>query len=158
MDIVKLFHMCFFMHIYCFHIYLNSIVAVVMMLCVCQYHVMPRSQCCKLLKKVKCKFYKYLWHEQYCMLSNLILLNLKRTTNSFFKQHKTLSNLPFQRFIPISAFSPYFSVLSPFQQFIPISAFYPYFSVLSLFQFPFPPFSFNVLSRPLHYVDQITKL
>ena len=37
MDIVKLFHMCFFMHIYCFHIYLNSIVTVAMMLCVRQY-------------------------------------------------------------------------------------------------------------------------
>ena len=94
------------------------------------------------------------------MQSNLILLNLERTTNSFFKQHKTLSNLPFQRFIPISAFYPHFSVLSPFQRFIPISvlspfqcfipisAFYPHFSVLSPFQFPFPPFSFSVLSRP----------
>ena len=59
-----------------------------------------------------------------------ILLNLERTTNSFFKQHKTLSNLPFQRFIPISAF--YW--------------FYPPFSFR--FQFPFPPFSFSVLSRP----------
>ena len=28
MDIVKLFHTCFFMHIYCFHIYLNPIVTV----------------------------------------------------------------------------------------------------------------------------------
>ena len=44
MDIVKLFHMWFFMHIYCFHIYLNSIVTVVLMLCFRQYHVMPRLQ------------------------------------------------------------------------------------------------------------------
>ena len=85
-------------------------------------------------KNVECKFYKYFWFEQYCMQSNLILLNLERTTNSFFKQNKTLSNLPFQRFIPISAFYPHFSVLSPFQRFIPISAFYPHFSVLSPFQ------------------------
>ena len=73
---------------------------------------------------------------------------------------------PFQRFIPISAFYPHFSVLSPFQRFIPISAFYPHFSVLSpfqrfiaisafyphfsfRFQFPFPRFSFSVLSLPL---------
>ena len=81
---------------------------------------------------------------------------MQRTTNSFFKQHKTLTNLsfqrfipisafylhfgvlsPFQRFIPISAFYLHFSVLSPFQRFIPISAFYPHFSVLSPFQFPF---------------------
>ena len=40
----------------------------------------------------------------------------------------------FQRFIPISAFYPHFSVLSPFQRFIPISAFYSHFSVLSSFQ------------------------
>ena len=40
----------------------------------------------------------------------------------------------------------HFSVLSPFQRFIPISAFYPHFSFR--FQFPFPPFSFSVLSRP----------
>ena len=47
---------------------------------------------------------------------------------------------------PISAFYPHFSVLSPFQRFIPISAFYPPFSFR--FQFPFPPFSFSVLSDP----------
>ena len=79
-----------------------------------------------------------------------ILLNLERTTNSCFKQHKTLSNLPFQCFIPISAFYSHFSVLSPFQRFIPISAFYPHFSVLSPFQ-RFIPISafyphFSVLS------------
>ena len=41
-------------------------------------------------------------------------------------------------------------VLSSFQRFIPISAFYPHFSVLSPFQFP--PFSFSVLSRPSLYL------
>ncbi len=73
------------------------------------------------------------------------------------------SNLHIQRFIPISAFYPHFSVLSsfqrfiphfsvlsPFQRFIPISAFYPHFSVLSPFQ-RFIPISafyphFSVLS------------
>ena len=48
--------------------------------------------------------------------------------------------------LPISAFYPHFSVLSPFQRFIPISAFYPHFSFR--FQFPFPRFSFSVLSLP----------
>ena len=74
-----------------------------------------------------------------------ILLNLERTTNSFFKQHKTLWNLPFQCFIPISAFYPHFSVLSPFQRFILISVFYPHFSVLSPFQ-RFIPLSVSVFS------------
>ena len=63
---------------------------------------------------------------------------------------------PFQCFIPISALYPHFSVLSPFQCFIPISAFYPHFSFR--FQFPFQPFSFSVLSRPLARPDhQIVK-
>ena len=53
-------------------------------------------------------------------------------------------------FILISAFYSHFSVLSPFQRFILISAFYPHFSVLSPFQFQFLPFSFSVLSRPVH--------
>ena len=47
----------------------------------------------------------------------------------------------FQRFIPISAFYPHFSVLFLFQYFIPTSAFYPYFSVLSSFQRFIPYFS-----------------
>ena len=63
----------------------------------------------------------------------------------FYPHFSVLS--PFQRFISISAFYPHFSVLSPFQRFIPISAFYPPFSFR--FQFPFPPFSFSVLSRPV---------
>ena len=46
---------------------LNPIVTVVMMLCVRQHHVMRLSQCCKVLKNVECKFYKYFWLEQYCM-------------------------------------------------------------------------------------------
>ena len=65
--------------------------------------------------------------------------------SAFYPHFSVLS--PFQRFIPISAFYPHFSVLSPFQRFIPISAFYPHFSFR--FQFPFPRFSFNVLSLPL---------
>ena len=77
---------------------------------------------------------------------------------------------PFQRFIPILAFYPHFSVSSSFQCFIPISVFYPHFSVVSsfqcfvpisvfyphfsfLFQFPFQPFSFSVLSRPVMMVN-----
>ena len=60
----------------------------------------------------------------------------------------------FQRFIPISAFYPYFSVLSSsisafypraFQRFIPISVFYPHFIVLSPFQ-RFIPISVSVFS------------
>ena len=54
---------------------------------------------------------------------------------AFYPHFSVLS--PFQRFIPNSALYPHFSVLSPFQRFIPISAFYPQFSVLSPFQFPF---------------------
>ena len=65
--------------------------------------------------------------------------------SAFYPHFSVLS--PFQRFIPISAFYPHFSVLSPFQRFIPISAFYPHFSFR--FQFPFPRFSFSVLSLPL---------
>ena len=64
--------------------------------------------------------------------------------SAFYHHFSVLS--PFQRFIPISAFYPHFSVLSPFQRFIPISAFYPHFSFR--FQFPFPRFSFSVLSLP----------
>ena len=64
--------------------------------------------------------------------------------SAFYPHFSVLS--PFQRFIPISAFYPHFSVLSPFQRFIPISAFYPHFSFR--FQFPFPRFSFSVLSLP----------
>ena len=82
----------------------------------------------------------------------------------FYLHFSVLS--PFQRFIPISAFYPHFSVLSPFQRFIPISvsvfsfrfpisAFYPHFSFR--FQFPFPPFSFSVLSRP-YILARISKL
>ena len=41
---------------------------------------------------------------------------------------------PFQRFIPILAFYPQFSVLSSCQCFIPISVFYPHFSIVSPFQ------------------------
>ena len=44
---------------------------------------------------------------------------------------------PFQRFIPVSAFYPHFSVLSTF---IPISVFYPRFSVLSSFLWSFQCF------------------
>ena len=64
--------------------------------------------------------------------------------SAFYPHFSVLS--PFQRFIPISAFYPHFSVLPPFQRFIPISAFYPHFSFR--FQFPFPRFSFSVLSLP----------
>jgi hypothetical protein len=64
--------------------------------------------------------------------------------SAFYPHFSVLS--PFQRFIPISAFYPHFSVLSPFQRFITISAFYPHFSLR--FQFPFPRFSFSVLSLP----------
>jgi hypothetical protein len=64
--------------------------------------------------------------------------------SAFYPHFSVLS--PFQRFIPISAFNPHFSVLSPLQRFIPISAFYPHFSFR--FQFPFPRFSFSVLSLP----------
>ena len=64
--------------------------------------------------------------------------------SAFYPHFSVLS--PFQRFTPISAFYPHFSVLSPFQRFIPISAFYPHFSFR--FQFPFPRFSFSVLSLP----------
>ena len=70
MDIVKLFHMCFFMHIYCFHIYLNSIVTVVMMLLCslisreCHAHNVVKFL---IAKNVECKFYKHFWLEQYCM-------------------------------------------------------------------------------------------
>ena len=68
---------------------------------------------------------------------------------------------PFQRFIPVSAFYPHFSVLSPiqrfilaFQCFISISVFYPYFSVVSPFQcfipisafYTFIPISISVFS------------
>ena len=67
--------------------------------------------------------------------------------SAFYPHFSVLS--PFQRFIPISAFYPHFSVLSPFQRFIPISAFYPHFSFR--FQFPFPRFSFSVLSLPHGY-------
>ena len=61
---------------------------------------------------------------------------------------------PFQCFIPISVFYPHFSVLSSFQcfGFIPISVFYSHFSFR--FQFPFQPFSFSVLSRPLFHLLQ----
>ena len=45
---------------------------------------------------------------------------------------------PFQRFIPILAFYPQFSVLSSCQCFIPISVFYPHFSVASPFQCSIP--------------------
>ena len=62
--------------------------------------------------------------------------------SAFYPQFSVLS--PFiQCFIPISAFYPHFSVLSPFQRFIPISAFYPHFSVLSPFQ-RFIPISVSV--------------
>ena len=67
--------------------------------------------------------------------------------SAFYPQFSVLS--PFQRFIPISVFYPHFSVLSPFQRFIPNSAFYPHFSFR--FQFPFQPFSFSVLSRPVSW-------
>ena len=72
--------------------------------------------------------------------------------SAFYPHFSVLS--PFQRFIPISAFYPHFSVLSPFQRFIPISAFYPHFSFR--FQFPFPRFSFSVLSLPA--ADVLRKL
>jgi hypothetical protein len=51
--------------------------------------------------------------------------------------------------LPISALYLHFSVLSPFQRFIPISAFHPHFSFR--FQFPFPRFSFGVLSLPSQF-------
>ena len=71
---------------------------------------------------------------------------MNQTTESFLKKDKILSNMiqrnlvgqvyrqEFQRFIPLSPYYSYFSVLSPFQRFIPLSAFYPHFSVLSRFQ------------------------
>ena len=82
-------------------------------------------------KNVECKFYKYFWFEQYCMQSNLILLNLERTTNSFFKAQNSFE-------LAISAFYPHFNVLSPFQRFIPM-----HFSVLSpCISAFYPPFQF----------------
>ena len=70
--------------------------------------------------------------------------------NDMCSQWTTNNDCPFQRFIPISAFYPHFSVLPPFQRFIPISAFYPHFCILSPFQ-RFTPISafyphFSVLS------------
>ena len=54
-----------------------------------------------------------------------------------------------KRFIPFSAFYPFFRVLSLFPRFIPFSAFYPFFRVLSLFP-RFIPFSaFYPFSRVL---------
>ena len=65
---------------------------------------------------------------------------------NYFDSIHTYVFAPFQRFIPVSAFYPHFSVLSPIQRFtsfqcfipisvfIPISALYPHFSVLSPFQ------------------------
>ena len=125
------------MHIYCFCIYLNSIVAIIMMLLCssisreCHAHSVVKFL---VVENVECIFYKYFWLElnMACIQSNLILPNLERTTNSFFKQHKTLSNLPFQRFMPISAFYPPFCFH---------------------FKFRFPPFSFRVLSP--HWVAVI---
>ena len=78
--------------------------------------------------------------------------------SAFYPHFSVLSS--FQRFILISAFYPHFSVLSPFQRFIPISAYYPHFSFR--FQFQFPPFSFSVLSQPLcfwwvRYMIQLVK-
>ena len=99
-----------------------------------------------------------------CQWSSKQRIRLNLPISAFYPHFCVLS--PFQRFIPISAFYPHFSVLSPFQCFIPISAFYPHFSVLSpfqrfipisafyphfsfRFQFPFPRFSFSVLSLPM---------
>ena len=50
----------------------------------------------------------------------------------------------FPRFIPFSAFYPFFRVLSLFPRFIPFSAFYPFFRVLSLFP-RFIPFSASAI-------------
>ena len=88
-------------------------------------------------KNVERKFYKYFRLEQYCLQSNLILLNLERTTHSFLNSTKLFRTCHFSVLSPILAFYSHFSVLPPFQRFIPISAFYPHFSVLSPFQFPF---------------------
>ena len=55
--------------------------------------------------------------------------------SAFYPHFSVLS--PIQRFILISVFNPHFSVLSPFQRCIPISVFCPHFSVLSSFQFSF---------------------
>ena len=105
-------------------------------------------------KNVECKFYKYFWLEQYCIFPISVfyphfsvLSPFQRfiLISAFYPHFSVLSS--FQRFILISAFYPHFSVLSPFQRFIPLSAFYPPFSFR--FQFPFPPFSFSVLSRPV---------
>ena len=63
--------------------------------------------------------------------------------SAFYPHFSVLSS--FQRFIPSSAFYPHFSVLSSFQRFIPSSAFYPHFSVLSSFQ-RFIPTSVSVFS------------
>ena len=52
--------------------------------------------------------------------------------SAFYPHFSVLS--PIQRFILISVFNPHFSVLSPFQRCIPISVFYPHFSVVSPFQ------------------------
>ena len=49
-----------------------------------------------------------------------------------------------KRFIPFSAFYPFFRVLSPFPRFIPFSAFYPFFRVLSLLP-RFIPFSASAI-------------
>ncbi len=53
---------------------------------------------------------------------------------------------PYKKYIHL--YYLHFSVLSSFQRFIPISAFYPYFSFR--FQFPFPRFRFSVLSLPVY--------
>ena len=62
--------------------------------------------------------------------------------SAFYPFFRVLSLFP--RFIPFSAFYPFFRVLSLFPRFIPFSAFYPFFRVLSLFP-RFIPFSASAI-------------
>ena len=62
--------------------------------------------------------------------------------SAFYPFFRVLSLFP--RFIPFSAFYPFFRVLSPFPRFISFSAFYPFFRVLSLFP-RFIPFSASAI-------------
>ena len=97
-----------------------------------------------------------LYHFTSHSISELHLYTYSLTPYIYIRQNTAVALAPFQRFIPILAFYPqfsvlssfqcfipnstfylHFSVLSPFQCFIPISALYPHFSVLSPFQFPF---------------------
>ena len=82
---------------------------------------------------------------QFCLTQSKQQTRLLNSTKLFRTCHFNVLSL-FQRFTPLSAFYPHFGALSPFQRFTPFQRFIPHFSFR--FQFPFPPFSFSVLSRP----------